>query len=41
MKFDLIATREGILMLNIKCELASPKPNPDKILSYIKQYEQI
>ena len=32
MKFNLIATREGILMLNIKCELASPKPNPDKIL---------
>ena len=40
MKFDLIATREGVLMHNIRCELASPKPNPDKILSYIKQYEK-
>jgi len=40
MKFDLIATREGVLMLNIRCELASPKPNPDKILSHIKQYEK-
>lgn len=40
MKFDLIATREGVLMLNIKCELASPKPNPDKILAHIKQYEK-
>jgi hypothetical protein len=40
MKFDLIATRKGVLMLNIRCELASPKPNPDKILSYIKEYEK-
>ena len=40
MKFDLIATREGVLMHNIRYELASPKPNPDKILSHIKQYEK-
>lgn len=40
MKFDLIATREGVLMHNIRYELASPKPNPDKILAHIKQYEK-
>ena len=40
MKFDLIATREGILMHNIRYELASSKPNPDKILAHIKQYEK-
>lgn len=40
MKFNLIATREGVLMHNIRFELASPKPNPDKILFHIKQYEK-
>lgn len=40
MKFDLIATREGVLMHNIRYELASSKPNPDKILAHIKQYEK-
>jgi hypothetical protein len=27
-------------MHNIRYELASPKPNPDKILAHIKQYEK-
>lgn len=40
MKFNIIATREGKLKHHIKYELASEKPNIDKIMTHIKQYEK-
>jgi hypothetical protein len=39
MNFNIIATREGKLKHNIKYELASDRPNIDKIITHIKQYE--
>lgn len=38
MNIKLIATREGILKLNIKYELASESPNIDKIMKYVLDF---
>lgn len=40
MNIKLIATREGILKLNIKCELASKSPDIDKIMKYVLDFEK-
>ena len=40
MKIKLIATREGILKVNIKCELASKSPDIDKIMKYVLDFEK-
>ena len=40
MNFNIIATREGKLKHNIRYELASEKPDIDKIMGHIKQYEK-
>ena len=39
MKFNLLKTRRGKLVDNLKSELSKPKPSLDKILEIVQDYE--
>jgi len=40
MSFDLLKTRKGKLVRNLKNELANETPNLDKVLEIIQEYEK-